>query len=363
MKPTPIWFDESGFTGKNLLDRDQPFFSMASTIIDNDEAESLLRHCFPAFQGNEYKSLSIWKRKSGKEGLLKLSEALKRRHEDCFVVNVDKHFWLLSGISCDLIAPYFEERGLDFYKQRYSQRFTNQAFSYLHVHGSRQLYIDVISNWYTFSRDPSGDNLEKLALFFSEQIDNCKTELHFFFDACLRGIDNIGKDIDSMDNEYFQDRIHLHTMTDSLLHWRKIKGDDLSLIYDESNDFLKDKEFWESLTSKDNPSRSVQTNAGDSSFPIRIASSRPEDSKLSSSIQLCDVIAGTYSRIARSCYSVFSEFEHEREFSERLLDSGFEGLKQNNIMPGPGMVAGPPPKKDGQDLSDVVFDVLMAGRN
>ncbi|WP_439845226.1 DUF3800 domain-containing protein [Aeromonas veronii] len=46
MKKIPtIFFDESGNTGSNLLDPDQPVFTLSSCIFSDKESEMLLNNC------------------------------------------------------------------------------------------------------------------------------------------------------------------------------------------------------------------------------------------------------------------------------------------------------------------------------
>jgi len=48
-----IYIDESGYTGRALLDPAQPLFCVASSLIGDEEAEEILRRAFPTFGGEE----------------------------------------------------------------------------------------------------------------------------------------------------------------------------------------------------------------------------------------------------------------------------------------------------------------------
>lgn len=60
MSARTIYFDESGFTGYNLLDPNQPIFTIASADIDERNAEEILRDSFPEYQGAEFKFSNVW---------------------------------------------------------------------------------------------------------------------------------------------------------------------------------------------------------------------------------------------------------------------------------------------------------------
>jgi hypothetical protein len=53
-----LHFQESGYTGYNLLDPEQPTFAIASTDFESDMAEKILRDSFPDYQGEEF-TLSV----------------------------------------------------------------------------------------------------------------------------------------------------------------------------------------------------------------------------------------------------------------------------------------------------------------
>ena len=46
-----LFLDESGYTGPDLINRDQPFFTLASTNVGEADARSLLSSCFGVREG------------------------------------------------------------------------------------------------------------------------------------------------------------------------------------------------------------------------------------------------------------------------------------------------------------------------
>lgn len=73
-----IFFDESGFTGANLLDEKQPFFVYAAVAIDEKEAEQIVMNLKSKYhlQGNELKFSNIRKRSTQKRSQI-ISDILK----------------------------------------------------------------------------------------------------------------------------------------------------------------------------------------------------------------------------------------------------------------------------------------------
>ena len=59
MPTRALYFDESGFTGYNLLDPQQPIFAVASVDISDAQAAEILKSSFPSYQGVEFKFTNI----------------------------------------------------------------------------------------------------------------------------------------------------------------------------------------------------------------------------------------------------------------------------------------------------------------
>src|SRR5271157_1191223 len=109
MKRT-IYCDESGFTGYNLLDPNQPIFAVASADISMQQAENILRESFPNYRGLELKFSKIWGSKS-MGGLVKFVGHLRTLQDLSFVYMIDKRFAVLTKIVDFLIEPYFTDTG------------------------------------------------------------------------------------------------------------------------------------------------------------------------------------------------------------------------------------------------------------
>lgn len=77
-----VYFDESGQTGTNLFDRDQPFFTIGSTDTEPGEAADIIAACFPRHAGDELKSKRF---SSSPEATSALSSSRRRSPSGRFV--------------------------------------------------------------------------------------------------------------------------------------------------------------------------------------------------------------------------------------------------------------------------------------
>lgn len=73
-EPQSIFFDESGFTGNNLLHREQTIFSYASVAADSKHAENFVRYLIKTYniQNSELKGKNLIKYSKGRKAILEL---------------------------------------------------------------------------------------------------------------------------------------------------------------------------------------------------------------------------------------------------------------------------------------------------
>lgn len=81
MMTTTIFLGESEFTGDDQYNPDQRFFTIASTIVEEEATREILSRCFPRYQGDEYKFTDIGKRERSEDGMRALAAELGSRAE------------------------------------------------------------------------------------------------------------------------------------------------------------------------------------------------------------------------------------------------------------------------------------------
>ncbi|MCB2062415.1 MAG: DUF3800 domain-containing protein [Novosphingobium sp.] len=107
--------DESGYTGFDLLNRDQRFQGAAAIAIGNDDAARLIKEHFPRLQASELKYGALSRRSGNYPRLLALLGDLLRDYKSVTYV-CDKRF-LLILMFCDYaVEPWYYERGHNFYE-------------------------------------------------------------------------------------------------------------------------------------------------------------------------------------------------------------------------------------------------------
>jgi hypothetical protein len=107
--------DESGYTGFDLSNPEQPFQGAAAIAIEDDDAARLIKEHFPRLQANELKYRALSRRAGNHPRLLALLRDLLGGYKSVTYV-CDKRF-LLILMFCDYaVEPWYYKRGCNFYE-------------------------------------------------------------------------------------------------------------------------------------------------------------------------------------------------------------------------------------------------------
>jgi hypothetical protein len=351
---TTIYIDESGFTGDDLYNSEQRYFVIASTIIGDEEAERILRKCFPRYQGREFKFTNIWKRGTNRNGLRALANEIPALADQMFTFIVDKRFSLLIKIFDYLVEPAAYASGYDWYADGWGMRYLNTVHRDLLLHGSEELYDETVGLWDAFARSPSEDTLAAFSNHVDSTIEVSNPPLSSMFDLLRRGL--IGFRADSPRLEDFKDssEIQVTSVFSSIVRWRQQRPEDFKLVHDESNAFLKQRGIWDSMLREDvEPQRFPISNGTDVELPIRVRSTTGVRSQDSAAIQLCDVLAGFAAKAAPGLGSGTRD-----QFILELVMLGAGELVHGGVMPHASYVEGRPRRREGPDAVDRMVELL-----
>ncbi|TYC79398.1 DUF3800 domain-containing protein, partial [Novosphingobium sp. BW1] len=351
---TTIYLDESGFTGDDLYNPDQRFFTIASTIIEDEEAREMLARCFPRYQGDEYKFTNIWKRESSRDGLRVLAAEIPRFADRAFVWIIDKRFCLLTKLVDYLVEPGAYEAGFDWYADGWGLRYLNTIHRDLVTHGADELYDSMIRSWDAFARDPTDARLDVLKEHLERGKGTTEAPLPGLFDLLLRGLEHFRATNPNLAHFTDSSEIQVTSVFSSITWWRQHRSEDFALVHDESSAFLKRRDLWETML-RDNfvaPPFPI-ADGTEVELPLRVRSSNSVRSHDSHSVQLCDILAGLLAKAGPGLVG-----GTRNPFIVELVLAGAGSLNYSGVMPHSQYVDGPPQRRDGPDMVDRMTDLL-----
>lgn len=353
MPTRTIFFDESGFTGYNLLDPAQPVFSIASADISEARAEEVLRTSFPRYRGEEFHFTNIW-RSGNKEGLRRFCNHLHEVADVSFCYVTDKRFAVLTKIMDYLVEPAITDAGYDFYDEGFCWRYSNYVYFGLTQFAPPELLDSLLRFYQEFSRNPTRSTLSKLQFRLRLMASSTEEPIQMFLDQMATGAELFERH-SNLDDFRSTNNLQTSTMIALIGHWRQVHSEDFAVVHDASSSFLRDRAMWEAITSAENPGVALQ--AGDGSFveyPLRVVSTEAMDSRESRAIQFCDVLAGLAAKHFNPDLG-----DNDRDFMNELVDEGLGEISSNRLVPSTEFPIRIPPKRlQGPDVVDQMAEIL-----
>jgi hypothetical protein len=349
-----IFFDESGYTGRNLLDPSQPHFVIASSRVDDLESARILADIFPRFKGVEVKFKDVWRRY--KDRLLPLCEALGERASDLYLWQVDKKFCVLQKLIDYLVEPVAYRAGYDFYKNAHAYKYSNYVYFGLNRIAAPELYDSTVQAFYEFASEPHDASLSRLVFRLRLFASSAPAEMKFFFDIALQGAlkfhehSNIKTFKDSLE-------IYITSMLNCVGFWSQNAKEDLDLYHDRASVFFSQKDLWNALISKKvSDQLHPVANGPPIRFPLPVGSTNSLDSKSNKAIQICDLLAGL---MAKLCNSLDGS---ERELIDRIKRTKFNQIAMNGLQPSLEFPENGPELRDGPDPVDRMVGIIREGQ-
>ncbi len=152
-----IAFDESGNTGGNLLDPEQPVFVLASTSLDEDAAREVLG----TQQSGEAKFSFLRQARGGRQTILRVLNAPQLSDDTCLVAGFHKPFMAVTMIVDRLVEPLAHRDGVDLYERGGNLALSNLWYFTLPTFLGRQVFDTLVERFVGMVRFPSQRTVQK----------------------------------------------------------------------------------------------------------------------------------------------------------------------------------------------------------
>ncbi len=286
-----LYFDESGNTGKDLLNKDQRYFVLASVDFDESTSKEMLMDAFGSVN-NEIHFKSKKNNDTGKQQILSfLSKNIETIREHSRITVVDKEFSVPCNLLIYCLEPLLYEEGIDYLDGGRNIAEANIFYHFLKekcgVILVRTLYRNFI-NYFEKRDDKSKEKLLSTLELIRGKYDDYFGE--YFLDnliCSIRDHDGFLSEGISLDPAYYS--------LSGLIHeWLKSTGEQVKIVHDDSS-ALKNIVPLLYPFFKDNPDeKEVMIGYGDHKTPFPLNENGPIDfvtSDSSYSIQVCDLLA------------------------------------------------------------------------
>lgn len=278
--------DESGYTGFDLLNSEQPIQGASAVAISNEDADYLIRKHFPQLQASELKYNSLARREGNHPKLLSLIQEVLEKFK-CVTYVCDKRFLLLLMFIDYAVEPFYYERGLNIYEdgQNYSMA------SLLYTVGPTLFGRAQFDNFQmTFQRAMKEKSDESLSFLIKAARDLNWYQLpeilgplaQFSASECLSAIVTPGVSTDAA-------FIVLQSLITRL---EMMTPGPYTIEHDQSKNLLTYHELIQKYIDHDVDVEFRQSEIAFLKFPLKLKSVTQVNSKSSPAVQIADVLIG-----------------------------------------------------------------------
>lgn len=283
-----IYFDESGFTGNNLLDEHQKYFAYASVATDPDEAREVVTRIMKQYyvQGDELKGKSLVKYAKGRRAMDDILNHFKGRVK---ISISDKKYALAGKFFEYIFEPSLSEISSLFYGINFHLFIANILYVEFIARGAGA--EDIFNEFESLMRDMDENKLENL--FSSSARSDISPILTQIREFAINQVAEIKNELGSLKGGVTGRWILDLTgtaMGTILAHWGLVY-DELTAICDESKPLMENNGFFSHMIGNTRK-LFVDTPVGKQpltynlSGPVQFASS-----KIEHGIQIADVLA------------------------------------------------------------------------
>jgi hypothetical protein len=278
--------DESGYTGFDLLNAEQPFQGAAAIAITDGEAARLVKEHFPNLQAAELKYGALARRTCNHPRLLSLLKTILIDYK-CVTYVCDKRYLLLLMFLDYAVEPFYYERGTDFYEDG-----QNYALASLFYYTGPSLLGPAEFNAMlaAFQRavkekttESLGDLVAAVRATSWQQLPEALGPLAQYEEkACLEAISTPGVSTDAA-----------FVVLQSLISRMEVMAAGPYCVeHDQSKNLSTYNNLLQRYINHDENIEFRQTKITSLKFPLKLTAVRQVDSKQSPAVQLADVMIG-----------------------------------------------------------------------
>ncbi|WP_064744668.1 DUF3800 domain-containing protein [Pseudomonas savastanoi] len=235
-----LFLDESGHTGHNLTDLDQPIFTLAGTVHSAAEAEKLLKllNCKSPFEAH-FKKLK--KTKSGREGIAKFVNS-PLINFDCVKVDlVNKDYFITGKIVDLLVETMLHARGVDLYINGQNIALANMLHYCMPQFCGQENVVQMQQAFVLMIRDQTEAQITQFYDMLERMKLRCSyTEFHKSLDLILDTRDEIADILTGIDKSALDPSIP--AFFSQCVLWGNIYKKGFHIIHDDSKSIERQRE-------------------------------------------------------------------------------------------------------------------------
>lgn len=285
--------DESGYTGFDLLNADQPFQGATAIAISDDDATRLIKEHFPKLQAPELKYSSLTRREGNHPRILSLHRDILAGHK-CVTYVCDKRFLLLLMFLDYAVEPFYFERGLNFYEDGQNYSLASLLYTAGPTLFGKSEFNNLQAAFQSAMKEKTAESLSKLVDAARrtdwQQLPEALGPLaQYAAPECLSAIATPGVSTDAA----------FIVLQSLISRMEEIASGPYCVEHDRSKNLLMYHELLQRYITHDTEVEFRQSQIARIKFPLKLKSVTQVDSKSSPAVQLADVLVGAAMEAAK----------------------------------------------------------------
>ncbi|AFZ43007.1 hypothetical protein PCC7418_0791 [Halothece sp. PCC 7418] len=293
-----IAFDESGNTGANLVDFQQPIFTLASVNYSKSEANSIINSIFSGNHVSDPKFADDIKgNKSRENNLVRFLSSSQANHEKIKVSIYHKKYLAIGKIIDILLEKCAHQDDIDIYKYGYNIALSNLCYFCFPAFYGESAFKQLLHNFVAMIRYQTVSSIEAFYSIVETMLNlGDNQEVEYFqglLSIILKSYDYIEEILLGNDHLSLDPAIpsfYLHCV-----RWGEELNRPFNLIHDDSKPISATQDILEMMMEPDTQTTLIGYDTRSYMFPLKARKIKFENSKVDPRIQLADIMAGCIS--------------------------------------------------------------------
>jgi hypothetical protein len=278
--------DESGYTGFDLMNREQRFQGATAIDISDEAAVRLIKEHFPNLQAAELKYGALARRPSNRERLLNLQRDALANHK-CVTYVCDKRYLLILMFLDYATEPWYFERGVDFYEDGQNYSMASLLFHIGPSKMGKEIFEGILVSFQKAVKEKTPETLSELVervrrANWEETLAEGFGPIAQASPECLEAIATPGVSTDAA----------IVVLQSLISRMEVMAAGPYRVEHDRSKNLLQYNALLQGFIDHDEKVEFTQTQIASIRFPLKLSAVTQVDSKSSPAVQLADVMVG-----------------------------------------------------------------------
>ena len=285
-----IYFDESGYTGPDLANSKQPYFTLVSIRMTDDEIARLKKDIRYDKWGKELHFKSMYKNLQGRVVLDKIFNHQLLNTNHVLLSYANKRYCIYAQIVNILVETMYYHNGINLYNRARNLILANGLYYFAFLHPNKELISEFEQKFVIMVREQSDETISDFYRITNMLRSDADTNEEFY--SMLSEIPPTIRYIsDALTNKKFYIDLTIPLFFVSIQEWNQKTGVKDDIMFDSSEPFFANKEFLEQLRDMDAPETVVGYGKGKHVYPLPVSNMYIAKSHEKFGIQLADVFA------------------------------------------------------------------------